>query len=251
MYRALPYLVEPEWTRGHAFTVALRGRGRGWRSLEREGARRRAAARDLGGRRERRRHRERARLPRCLRADGHRALSPTDAMQQQLIRIEGEIHPVTLLGRWIERSEGRDDAELSARAPPAARCSVARGALGLRNGGGRRRQGDPAHRSAGRAGSGATCWTTAAVRAVGAPELARARARLHASTRSSGWRRRARPSENTMWCLGRSTSARSAWPPTWRRSCWRPRAARSRSSSRRSSWTRLATPPSSTASAPR
>ena len=35
-------------------------------------------------------------------------------MQKQLTQIEGEIHPITLLGRWIARARGRDDQELSA-----------------------------------------------------------------------------------------------------------------------------------------
>jgi ribonucleoside-diphosphate reductase beta chain len=39
-------------------------------------------------------------------------LTPTEAMQRRLTDIEGEIPPVTLLGRWIDRSQGRDDAEL-------------------------------------------------------------------------------------------------------------------------------------------
>jgi ribonucleoside-diphosphate reductase beta chain len=39
-------------------------------------------------------------------------LSPTVAMQDQLTKIDGEIHPITLLGRWIARAQGNDDAEL-------------------------------------------------------------------------------------------------------------------------------------------
>ena len=53
------------------------------------------------------------------------AMTPTEAMQQQLTRIEGEIYPVTLLGRWIDRARGRDDAGADARARQRER-SVAR-----------------------------------------------------------------------------------------------------------------------------
>ena len=37
-------------------------------------------------------------------------------MQQPAHEIEGELYPVTLLGRWIDRSQGRDDAELEREA---------------------------------------------------------------------------------------------------------------------------------------
>ena len=33
-------------------------------------------------------------------------VSPSIAMQNQLTKIDGEIHPVTLLGRWIARAQG-------------------------------------------------------------------------------------------------------------------------------------------------
>src|SRR6202023_920952 len=39
-------------------------------------------------------------------------LTPNDAMRAQLVRVEGKLFPVTILGRWIERGEGRDDREL-------------------------------------------------------------------------------------------------------------------------------------------
>jgi ribonucleoside-diphosphate reductase beta chain len=40
-------------------------------------------------------------------------LTPSEAMQHQLTSVDGELHPVTLLGRWIDRAGGRDDEELS------------------------------------------------------------------------------------------------------------------------------------------
>jgi ribonucleoside-diphosphate reductase beta chain len=39
-------------------------------------------------------------------------VSPSVATQNQLTKIDGRIHPVTLLGRWIARAQGEDDAEL-------------------------------------------------------------------------------------------------------------------------------------------
>ena len=55
-------------------------------------------------------------------------LTPDEAMQQHLItQIDGQLYPVTLLGRWIDRGQGRDDAELEREArqrgaPGAARA---------------------------------------------------------------------------------------------------------------------------------
>ena len=43
-------------------------------------------------------------------------VSPSIAMQNQLTKIDGEIHPITLLGRWIARAQGVDDAELKREA---------------------------------------------------------------------------------------------------------------------------------------
>jgi ribonucleoside-diphosphate reductase beta chain len=40
-------------------------------------------------------------------------VSPNAAMRDQLLKVEGQLHAVTMLGRWIERSQGRDDAELA------------------------------------------------------------------------------------------------------------------------------------------
>ena len=41
-------------------------------------------------------------------------------MRHGLVRVEGRTFPVTLMGRWIERSEGRDDAELERETRQAA-----------------------------------------------------------------------------------------------------------------------------------
>ena len=58
MYRALPYLVEPEWTRGHAFTVRYEVIGEGggaWNVEVRDGERLRVTAGPDGERRSPRR----------------------------------------------------------------------------------------------------------------------------------------------------------------------------------------------------
>jgi ribonucleoside-diphosphate reductase beta chain len=112
LYRALPYLVEPEWTKGHVFTVRYQVTGDGggdWYVHARDGERlevtREAPGdRDVAGT---------ARFS----FDGYQLMaageiSPSQAMQTQLTHIDGQIHPITLLGRWIDRSQGRDDAEL-------------------------------------------------------------------------------------------------------------------------------------------
>ena len=43
-------------------------------------------------------------------------ISPSIAMQNQLTKIDGQIHPITLLGRWIARAQGADDAEMKREA---------------------------------------------------------------------------------------------------------------------------------------
>src|SRR5438552_303823 len=39
-------------------------------------------------------------------------ISPAQSMREQLADIDGEIYPTVLVGRWIERAQGRDDDEL-------------------------------------------------------------------------------------------------------------------------------------------
>ena len=88
-----------------------------------------------------------------------RELSPTDAMRMQLTSIEGQIYPVTLLGRWIDRSQGRDDAEL-AREKQTARAAGARaGSWGSTVNGARRHPGRATPRTSPRASAAraATC----------------------------------------------------------------------------------------------
>jgi ribonucleoside-diphosphate reductase beta chain len=107
IYRSLPYMIDPEWTRGHDFTVvyAIPGVGE-WYVQVSDG--RQVTVSSDGGETD-------ARI--TLSLDTYRGLvsgsmTPPQAMQRHLIDIEGEIYPTTLLGRWIDRSQGRDDAEL-------------------------------------------------------------------------------------------------------------------------------------------
>ena len=144
MYRALPYLVEPEWTRGHAFTVRYEVLGEGggaWNVEVRDGERLRVTAGSATS--------AATAIVRVSRdvyeRMATRALSPTDAMQQQLTRIEGEIHPVTLLGRWIDRAGGRDDQELT-RERHQREVQSSRAGLWSASPEGAA-QGDPGHRS--------------------------------------------------------------------------------------------------------
>src|SRR5207248_11251323 len=64
------------------------------------------------------------------------ALTPTEAMQRDLTSIDGKIYPVTLLGRWMERAQGRDDGELAREREQRARQEQRKGSWGG-NGGAR------------------------------------------------------------------------------------------------------------------
>ncbi len=119
LYRALPYLIDPEWTRGHAFIVRYSIAGEGdWYVHVRDGE-------QLEVTRE---------LPEGVEPTGTALVASLDAyqgmasgrisaaqaMQDQLTRVEGELPPITRLGRWIARSQGADDAELEREAAQRA-----------------------------------------------------------------------------------------------------------------------------------
>ncbi|HEY6774984.1 MAG TPA: SCP2 sterol-binding domain-containing protein [Thermoleophilaceae bacterium] len=112
LYRSLPYLVEPEWTNGHDFTVRYRVTGEGggdWYVRARDGERLEVSREAPDG------HEVTATVR--LSFDDYQRMaagevSPTKAMEMQLTTIDGEIFPVTLLGRWIDRAQGGDVAEL-------------------------------------------------------------------------------------------------------------------------------------------
>lgn len=112
LYRSLAYMVDPAWTKGHDFVVRydVTGEGGGtWFVHARDGE-------PLAVTRE---------APDGREADGTATVSldtyqrmasgrltPSIAMQNQLTKIDGRIHPVTLVGRWIARAQGADGEEL-------------------------------------------------------------------------------------------------------------------------------------------
>jgi ribonucleoside-diphosphate reductase beta chain len=109
VFRSLAYAIEPEWTRGHSFTVAyeLVGEGGGaWRVEVDDG--RVHVARGLGESPDA--------IVRIRYSDWLRLLSgeisPSDAMRLGFTEVEGRIFPVTRMGRWIDRAEGIDGPEL-------------------------------------------------------------------------------------------------------------------------------------------
>jgi ribonucleoside-diphosphate reductase beta chain len=111
IYRALPYLIDPEWTRGHSFTVAYDGTGEGggkWFVNVRDGERIVVSDQPLNGEPGTTTHVSYDTFQKLLGG----AITPAEAMAHQLTQVDGEIYPITLLGRWIERSQGRDDDEL-------------------------------------------------------------------------------------------------------------------------------------------
>ena len=175
VFRSLEYAIEPEWTRGHTFTVAyeLVGEGGGaWRVEVDDGTRPRPARRSA-----------RAPTPivRIRYSDWLRLLSgeltPSDAMRLGYTEVEGRIFPVTRMGRWIDRAEGVDGPELAREERQRVLQAAERRQLGeqgelewrLR----RRRRSGRVQAPAGRPDE-----LRAALRALGAAELARPRARL-------------------------------------------------------------------------
>jgi ribonucleoside-diphosphate reductase beta chain len=148
LYRSLEYLIDPEWTKGHKFTVVYEigdasgnGSPDAWQVEVRDGNRVTVATG----------HPTRADATVRLSMDTFRRLltgevTPTDAMQRDLTSIEGQIYPVTLLGRWMERAQGRDEGELARereqRAKQAERVGSWGGARPSANGGGKQRSRD-------------------------------------------------------------------------------------------------------------
>jgi ribonucleoside-diphosphate reductase beta chain len=112
-YRALAHAIDPEWTRGHTFSVAyeLAGeRGGRWVVSVDDGSVRVDGGGNGAGP-------ERVDATVRLSTDAwHRLLrgdiTPSRAMQLQLTQVDGPMTPVTLLGRWIDRAEGVDGPEL-------------------------------------------------------------------------------------------------------------------------------------------
>jgi ribonucleoside-diphosphate reductase beta chain len=109
MYRSLEYLIDPDWTKGHKFTIVYELGDRAWQVEVRDGNRPKVASGRPSGK------------PNAtvrLSMDTFRSLlngelTPTEAMQKDLTSVDGQIYPVTLLGRWMERAQGRDEREMA------------------------------------------------------------------------------------------------------------------------------------------
>jgi ribonucleoside-diphosphate reductase beta chain len=105
VFRALPYLIDPAWTHGHSFVVGYHVGDGSWYVHINDGVV--SVSGDA-----------RADADVHMTTDVYRRivageLSPNVAMRDQLTRVEGKLPPITLLGRWIDRAQGRDDAELA------------------------------------------------------------------------------------------------------------------------------------------
>jgi ribonucleoside-diphosphate reductase beta chain len=127
LYRSLEYLIDPEWTRGHKFTVVYELEGAGaWQVEVRDGNRITVATGHPAGRPD-----ATVRLSNdTFKALLNGALTPTEAMQRDLTSVDGKIYPVTLLGRWMERAQGRDDAEMAREREQRARQEQRQGSWG-------------------------------------------------------------------------------------------------------------------------
>ena len=211
VYRALPYLIDPEWTRGHSFTacydVAGEGGGR-WYVQVRDGEPLVVSGQPPNGAPVSTTH---------ITIDTFRsmlagAITPADAMAKQLTTVDGEIYPVTLLGRWMERSQGRDDGELERERQQRELQARRAGSWGghATNGiplpaprpVGEADQGDPAHESAGDARRGGDLMTYEQLYALWEKQNWRAH-ELDFSVDREQWVTTPREAQlHTMWSLG-------------------------------------------------
>ncbi len=154
LYRSLPYLIDPEWTRGHAYLLRYAIGQQSWDIEVRDGEPIRVSEPSNG----RQPDSVVEVSPDTFRKLVSRELSPTDAMRLQLTSVEGQIYPVTLLGRWIDRSQGRDDAELDRERRQRELQASRAGSWGSNVNGASASpgQGDPAHESEGKRRAGGT-----------------------------------------------------------------------------------------------
>jgi ribonucleoside-diphosphate reductase beta chain len=144
LYRALPYAFDPAWTVGHRFAIEYvieadeTGSGGRWFVSVFEGNVATTTAPPEGGV-DSVLHMSHETWLRLVRGD----LLPNESLQQGLVRVEGKMYPVTIVGRWIERSEGRDDGELERERRQSA-VQERRATWGSRVNGSSAGQGDPA-----------------------------------------------------------------------------------------------------------
>ena len=154
LYRSLPYLIDKDWTTGHDFTVRydVTGDGGGtWYVGVRDGEPLEVTPELPEGRE--------AAGTATVSFDAYQRMasgqvSPAQAMQNQLTTIDGEIHPITLLGRWIARAQGADDSELK-REKKQRKLQEQRANLYVNGGVGGPGQGDPGHDTEGGVRDGA------------------------------------------------------------------------------------------------
>ena len=106
--RALPYMVDPAWTRGHAFVIGYHvDPGGSWYVHVNDGAPLTVTTEPPG------RVDADVRLPaETFRRLCAGELSPNVGDARPARHGRGDLHAITLLGRWIDRAQGRDDAEL-------------------------------------------------------------------------------------------------------------------------------------------
>jgi ribonucleoside-diphosphate reductase beta chain len=150
LYRVLPYAIDPEWTRGQKFCMQYvieaddqTPRGEWFLRVD-DGTIESVESASADGPDSVVRMSHDTWLA-LVRGD----LNPSEAMRRGLVQVDGQMFPVTLMGRWIERAEGRDDAELERELRQAAiqqrRVTWGSGAAANVGAGG---QGDPAVDSA-------------------------------------------------------------------------------------------------------
>jgi putative sterol carrier protein len=99
LYRSLEYLIDPAWTKGHKFTVVYELDDRSWQVEVRDGNRVTVAA----GRPNRPDATVRLSTE-TFNSLLNGELTPSEAMQRNLTSVDGQMYPVTLLGRWMERA---------------------------------------------------------------------------------------------------------------------------------------------------
>jgi ribonucleoside-diphosphate reductase beta chain len=155
LYRALPYLVDPEWTKGHRFAIRYEVTGQNggtWYVEARDGEPLRVTTDAPGNGAVT----STARVPfEAYQRMASGELTPNKAMQDRVTEVEGQLYPITLLGRWIDRSQGRDDAELKREAKQRRIQKKRAGMWGASTNGSGPGQGDPGHHSEGARRDGA------------------------------------------------------------------------------------------------
>jgi len=144
LLRSLAYAIEPEWTRGHRFTILyqLVGEGGGsWLVRVDDGS---VKVRP-GGSSEQAESLVRIMVENWLKLLSGE-LTPSESSRLGLTELEGPIFPVTLFGRWIDRAEGLDGPELKREERQRRRQAARAGSWGSRA----KRSNDPGDPAEGR-----------------------------------------------------------------------------------------------------